>query len=251
MSRKHSSSKLWAQDTLNRFAVRRALERIQSTGRALPCRVTAISGQIVTVAFEVSSDTWALPPVTIPVATSSYVFLPVQVGDKGITLPGDVSLGALSGLGTGTPVLGQNPSNLSSLVFVPVANASWTPPQGADIITTQGPGGFSAQSVDGSVSVVGIKGGNLTATAFGYTVVISSSGITLTAPTSTVDGDLVVSGSITGSGTGGATTAGPITSSGEISGASLSAGNGATGSFTVESGSKTITVTNGIITGIS
>ena len=226
MSRKHSSSKLWAQDTLNRFAVRRALERIQSTGRALPCRVTAISGQIVTVSFEVSSDTWALPPVTIPVATSSYVFLPIQVGDKGITLPGDVSLGALSGLGTGTPVLGQNPSNLSSLVFVPVSNASWTPPQGADIITTQGPGGFSAQSVDGSVSVVGIKGGNLTATAFGYTVVISSSGITLTAPTVTIDGNLVVSGTITGQGSGGAVMSGDITTTGSITaGGNVTAGS--------------------------
>ena len=251
MSRKHSSSKLWAQDTLNRFAIRRASEQIQSTGRALPCKVTAVSGQIVTVTFDVSSDVWGLPPVKIPIATSVYDFLPVQVGDKGITLPGDVSLGALSGLGTGTPVLGQNPSNLSSLVFVPVSNAAWTAPQGAAFRTMQGPGGFSCQSVDGSVSIVGIAGGNLTITAFGYTIILSSSGITLTAPTTEVEGNLVVSGSITGSGTGGAAMSGPISSSSSISGASLSAGNGATGSFTVESGAKTITVTDGIITGIS
>lgn len=251
MSRKHSSSKLWAQDTLNRFAIRRATEQIQSTGRALPCKVAAISGQIVTVTFEVSSDTWGLPPVKIPIATSVYDFLPVQVGDKGITMPGDVSLGALSGLGTGTPVLGQNPSNLSSLVFVPVSNAAWSAPQNATTRTMQGPGGFSCQSIDKSVSVVGVKGTSITITAAGYTVVIDSSGITLTAPTSTVDGDLVVSGAITGNGTGGATMSGPIVSTSSVTGASLSAGNGATGTFTVESGSKTITVTNGIITGIS
>ena len=226
MSRKHSSSKLWAQDTLNRFAIRRASEQIQSTGRALPCKVTAVSGQIVTVTVDVSSDVWGLPPVKIPIATSVYDFLPVQVGDKGITLPGDVSLGALSGLGTGTPVLGQNPSNLSSLVFVPVSDASWKAPQGATIRTMQGPGGFSCQSVDGSVSIVGIAGGNLTITAFGYTVVISSSGITLTAPTVTVNGDLVVSGSITGQGSGGASMQGDITTTGAITaGGNITAGS--------------------------
>ncbi len=226
MSRKHSSSKLWAQDTLNRFAIRRASEQIQSTGRALPCKVTAISGQIVTVMFDVTSDVWGLPPVKIPIATSVYDFLPVAVGDKGITMPGDVSLGSLSGLGTGTPVLGQNPSNLSSLVFVPVSDASWKAPQGETIRTMQGPGGFSCQSVDGSVSVVGIAGGDLTVTAFGYTVVISSSGITLTAPTVTVDGNLVVSGSITGQGSGGASMQGDITTTGAITaGGNVTAGS--------------------------
>ena len=222
MSRKNSSSKLWAQDTLNRFAIRRANERIQSTGRALPCKVVSISGQIVTVTFEVVSDTWGLPPVKIPIATSIYDFLPVQPGDKGITVPGDVSLGLLSGLGTGTPVLGQNPSNLSSLVFVPVANASWTPPQDANSRTMQGPNGFSCQSLDGSVKIVGIKGTSLTVTALGYTIVVNSSGVTVTAPTITLNGNVVISGTLSsgGSSGGAATFSGPVSATGTVSSSS-------------------------------
>ena len=210
-----------------------------------------VSGQIVTVTFDVQSDVWTLPPVTIPIATDIYDWIPVQVGDAGITMPCDVSIGPISGLGGNQAVLGQTVGNLSSLMFVPVSNLSWTAP-GGDVNKRimQGPNGFLAQSINTVVSVLGDISAGLKLLFNSISLVLNASGITATAPTFTIDGNLVVSGLITGSGSGGATMSGPITTTGEVSGSSLSAGNGATGSFTASSG-QTITVTNGIVTGIS
>lgn len=250
MAGRNDASRLWVQENLNKVAVRRALEKIHATGRALPCKIESVSGQIVTVTFDVQSDTWTLPPVTIPIATSIYDWIPVQVGDSGVTMPSDAAIGPISGLGGNQAVLGKNPANLSSLVFIPVSNSGWTAPGGdPGKRVMQGLNGFIAQIIGGATSIIG-DASSITLLAEGYTLVINSSGITLTAPTATVDGNLVVSGSITGSGSGGATMSGPIKTTGSVTGSSLVAGNGATGSFTASSG-QTITVTDGIITGIS
>lgn len=264
---RNDASRLWVQKNLNKLAINRALERIQSTGRALPCKVQKVAGQIVTVTFDVQSDTWTLPPVTIPIATDFYDWIPVQVGDPGITAPCNVSIGPISGLGGNQAVLGETVGNLSSLMFVPVSNAAWKAPGGdPDKRVVQGPNGFLAQSINAVVSVLGdvsaglkllfnavsiaLTSSSIALTFGGTTLVLSASGITATATTTNVDGNLVVSGSITGSGSGGATMSGPISSTGAVSGASLSAADGASGSFTASSG-QTITVVNGIVTGIS
>ena len=94
------------------------------------------------------------------------------------------------------------------------------------------------------------NGTNIVLTYGSMTITLNSSGATIVAPDVNVNGNLVVSGSITGNGSGGASMQGPISTTGEVSGSSLSAGNGATGSFTASSG-QTITVTDGIVTGIS
>lgn len=264
---RNDASRLWVQKNLNRMAISRALEQIQSTGRALPCKVQSVSGQIVTVTFDVQSDVWTLPPVTIPIATAVYDWIPVQVGDPGITMPCDVAIGPISGLGGNQAVLGQSTGNLSSLMFVPVSNAALTPPGGdPNKRVVQGIKGFLVQSISAVVSMLGdvsaglqlafnavtlaLTSSGITATVGSTTEVIESSAITWTTPTATVDGNFIVSGTITGNGSGGATMAGAISSSQGVSGATLSAGNGATGSFTASSG-QTITVVSGIITGIS
>ncbi len=239
--------KLWIQDTLNRHTVNRVSQIIENTGRALPCSVTAINGSIVTVKFEVESQ-WTLPEVTIPKNESPWVRSCTQVGDKGYCAPADYYLGGISGLGGGTADLSKR-GNLSTLVFTPVSNIS-SPPDDVNSVQLTGVDGFIVRTVNKVCSMIGTLT-TLTLTCAGYTLVINSSGITLTAPTTNVDGNLVVSGTITGNGTGGATMSGPISSTASISGSSLSAGNGASGSFTVESGSVTITVVDGIITGIS
>ena len=239
--------KLWLQDTLNRHTVNRVSQIIENTGRALPCSVTAVNGAIVTVKFEVQSD-WTLPEVTIPKNESPWVRSCTQVGDKGYCAPADYYLGGFSGLGGGIADMSKR-GNLSTLVFTPVSN-SGSPPDDPNSVQLTGVAGFIARTVNKACSIIGTLN-SLTLTCAGYTLVINSSGITLTAPTSTVNGNLAVSGAITGSGTGGATMSGPISSSSSVSGATLSAGNGASGTFTVENGSITITVANGIITGIS
>ena len=112
--------------SLNRIARQSVGNEIQQQGKALPCSVVAVRGQIVTVKFEVKS-TSTIPQVTIPIATSRYDWLPVQVGDTGVTMPADVYLGGISGLGGG--VANMTPrANLTALVFVPCAQAAWTVP---------------------------------------------------------------------------------------------------------------------------
>src|SRR6185437_12230915 len=76
-------------------------------------------------AFEVTSSI-TLPNITIPKAESNWIRMPTQVGDKGWTVPADAYLGAISGLGGGTPTLSR-PHNLAALVFVPVSNKNDPP----------------------------------------------------------------------------------------------------------------------------
>jgi len=144
-------SKLWIQQNLNQNAIRRASEAIQRTGRALPCKVTAVSGSIVTVEFEVDSTPWTLPQITIPKAESPYFRMPTQIGDLGITIPCDVYLGGISGLGGGTA--NMNPAaNLSALMFMPVSNKN-SPPIDPNAAQIEGPNGVIAQTSDGANSV--------------------------------------------------------------------------------------------------
>jgi hypothetical protein len=210
------------------------LERIQSTGRALPCLVQSVSGQTVTVTFDVQSDTWTLPPVTIPIATSIYDWIPVQVGDKGVTLPADASLDKISGFGTTTPILGKNPANLSALMFVPCANDAWTAPQDPQKRNIQGPNGVFLQSIGGAVTgefdksagitlafgsvTAVINSTSITLTFGSDTIVMNSSGITITGTTINLDGNVVISGSLSSGGIGGAnaTFSGSITATGNV-----------------------------------
>lgn len=146
--------------TVSAFANRRALDEIAKTGRALPCRVTAVSGQLVTVAFEVAGA--LLPSVTIPLAAWAYDWIPARAGDKGVTMPADTRLGGISGQGGGTADLAQT-ANLSALMFVPCANATWTVPDATQRVV-QGPGGVLLQTLDGHVKL------NLTETGIAFTV---------------------------------------------------------------------------------
>lgn len=138
--------------SLNLIAQQQVADAIAAMGKALPCHVVSIAGQIVSVAFDVDDPTVTLPTVTMPIATSQYDWLPLQEGDKGLTVPSDVYLGGVSGLGGGT-ASATNVGNLSALVFLPVANASWsTTFEGYRLV--QGPEGAVLQTLDGSVSLV-------------------------------------------------------------------------------------------------
>ena len=172
-------AKLWAQKRINQASIQRAAESIQRTGRALPCRVTAVSGAIVTVAFQVDSTPWTLPSITIPKAESNWIRMPTQVGDLGMTLPADVLLGQISGIGSGElPTLTVPTNNLSALVFVPVSNAN-SPPPDPDAAVCQGPNGFLGRVEDGTSEVLA-NNSEASLTFGGGSVVINSSGITLT-----------------------------------------------------------------------
>lgn len=171
-------SKLWLQKSQNQLAINRAAQEIRKQGRALPCRVTAVNGAIVTVEFEMDTSPWTLPPITIPKAESPWIRMPTQVGDFGYTAPADVYLGGISGLGGGVARFLRR-GNLSNLIFTPVSNANSAPddPNAAQVC---GPNGAIIRTTTGTESSV-VTDTNGTTITFGTTTfVVNASGITLT-----------------------------------------------------------------------
>jgi hypothetical protein len=220
--------KLWLQKTNNQVGISRAKQVIQSTGRALPCSVVAVNGSIVTVKFEVNASPLTLPNITIPKAESPWIRMPTQVGDKGFTVPCDVFLGGISGLGSGTATLAPV-GNLAALVFVPVSNAN-SGPVDQNAAQIQGPNGAIIQTTTGTTSKAVLNQSGTTVTYGSNTATVNGSGIALNASqidltgTTNIDGNTAVTGNLTVS-------------------------TGATGTFTSADG-KTITVTAGIVTAI-
>jgi hypothetical protein len=171
-------SKLWFQQNLNKAAVNKAQLAIGALGRALPCRVTRVTGAIVTVEFEANTAPWTLLPITIPKAESPWIRMPTQVGDKGVTMPADAYLGGISGLGGGTADMRRR-GNLSTLVFVPVSN-SGSPPDDQDAAQICGPNGAIIRTTQGTNSSI-VTDQNGTTITYGTTsLAINASGITLT-----------------------------------------------------------------------
>ncbi|MBU9566231.1 hypothetical protein [Burkholderia multivorans] len=169
-------SKLPLQRSLNRVAIARAAQAIEDTGNALPCRVTKVSGAIVTVEFEVQGK-WTLQPVTIPKAESPWIRMPTQIGDKGVTLPADVYLGGISGLGGGTADFRRR-GNLTALVFVPVSNANSAPddPNAAQVC---GPNGMIARTTQGAPSSCVVNQNGVTLTFGGASLSLTAAGIVM------------------------------------------------------------------------
>jgi len=123
--------------TLSLFAQQKALDEIAKRWQALPGRVVAVSGAIVTVNFEVAGAT--LPQATMPLFGPEYIRYPVQIGDKGVAFPASVYLGGVSGLGGGTADDTLR-GNLSTLVWFPCGNKGWTAVDD-DAVTVYGPNG--------------------------------------------------------------------------------------------------------------
>lgn len=205
-----NSRNLAAQESVNRVAIRRAVEHINRTGRALPCRVTAVDGSIVTVAFEIQSSTRTLPPVTIPKMESQWFREPTQVGDFGMTVPADAYLGGVSGLGGGTATLRPMP-NLSALAWRPIASKSFSSvdPNAALVC---GPNGAVIRD-EGSTAVITLIPGQITLAAGGVSAVITETSISLNAPTIYLNGNVAQAA---GTSAGTVTMVGPLTVTNEV-----------------------------------
>lgn len=128
-------------------------------GKGWPCHVTKVNGSIVTVMFDILPGDYNLPEVTIPVFGPEYIRYPIQVGDKGVTVPLSVSIRNVTGLGVGLPDLSTPPS-LTALFFMPVGNINW---EGVDPdqVTIYGPNGILLQTT-GKDSSVNIEPGKIT-----------------------------------------------------------------------------------------
>lgn len=233
--------------TLNRFATQKAFDAIQLLGKALPASVTAVvSSGVVTVKFELKTK-FTLPSVTVPLAGSEYVRLPVQVGMKGFVVPAAAYLGGVSGLGGGTADLSLR-ANLSTLVFFPIGNSDWTPSEDPNALVLYGPDGVIIRNLAGTSKLVLGPDGTVITPPAGKLVTVESAlkatgnldlgGSLKNAAGATYDKDINTSA---GLGVGGDAVVG-----GGLTAAAIAAGTAAFNSGTV--GGKAILSSGGAVT---
>ena len=171
-------------ESLNRISRDAANTQLQQSGKALPCTVVQVSGQFVTVKFQANAGPFTLPNITIPINTSEYDWLPIQVGDPGYTQPADITLANISGVSASVPQLVQS-GNLTGLAFQPVAKKQWTAANSNQRVV-QGPAGVLLQDMGANTtlnltpSTITLSATtSITLTAGGHTITISSAGIVL------------------------------------------------------------------------
>ena len=175
----NNAQKLPFAPSISRFAEKKVADAIHVLGKALPCHVVAVSGSIVTVAFDLDSP-FTLPRVTMPMFGPEWVRYPTQVGDLGVTVSADAYLGGVSGLGGGVADLTLR-ANLSALVWLPIASKNWSATDDPNAVVIYGPNGGILRTRD--------KNHTLTVNEDGITVVstkpiavTSSQKATVTAP---------------------------------------------------------------------
>ncbi len=170
--------KIWHQTSLRNVSQKLALELAQERGNALPCKIQAVSGQIVTVNFSVLDTTpFVLPAIEVPAFGAPWIYLPYQVGDTGVVVPLDAHIDYIAGLSSALPPIHPRVSNLGSLLYVPCGNSSFAPVD-ANSIQLQGPSGFVMQTQNASVSIIG-NGSGITMKVGGNTWTFTSSGFTM------------------------------------------------------------------------
>ena len=183
--------------TINEFVDSSIKTANNGLGQILPCRVTEVNGAIVTVNFEIKAGNQTFAPVTCPIAESTYVRLPVQVGDFGICISADVRLGGISGLGQGKAPLGK-PSNLGALVFVPIGNTAWeiVDPNAVNI---NAPNGVVLRDTENNTTVT-LTPSVITIARGGTNITINDNAVEITNHNAGViiNGNLLVHGLITG-----------------------------------------------------
>lgn len=202
---------------INNFASNKIADNNQRQGQSWPCHVTAVNGQIVTCKFDLEvPEGVTLPPVTCPVATSVYIRLPVQVGDKGFLTSASTRLGIATGLGTGLSEMNL-PTNMGGMVYVPIGNTNWSAVD-PDAVVVNAPNGVVLRDTNSQCTYtqtptgITIHVGGTTITVDGSTVnITTSSSVNMTVPNVNITGNLNVTGLISGTGgfniSGGSTTA--------------------------------------------
>jgi hypothetical protein len=192
--------------SLQKFTQSKVLDAIQLLGKALPASVVTVNDWTVEVKFEVNAAPFTLPNVTVPWSGSKYERAPIQVGELGWVRPADARLGAISGLGSGTPTL-ATPANLSALVWEPLSNTNWDAPPDKTAYLIQGPNGFVLRNLNDDYSIVG-NSTSIVLTFGSNSITIDSSGISIQG-TLTVNGAAYLSHLHSGVTTGGGDT-GPV-----------------------------------------
>jgi hypothetical protein len=82
---------------MNAWAQKRINTRQEREAKSIPCHVTKVEKDFITVAFETQNGIFTPPTVKIPQSMSPYGRNPTQVGDKGYGVPGNYYLGGVTG----------------------------------------------------------------------------------------------------------------------------------------------------------
>jgi hypothetical protein len=125
---------LWANKKVN--------TNIEKQAKSIPCHVTKVDKDFITVAFETQNGIFTPPTVKIPQSMSQYGRDPTQVGDKGYAVPGDYYLGGVTGDAGGNTNFYPR-GNLTTLSFQHVSHKQ-NPDRDVDQLTHMGgPNGWT------------------------------------------------------------------------------------------------------------
>ena len=131
-------------------------EYSQADGWELPCTVKAISddGLFVTVDFAISQGQFPIPTITIPIAESEYVRLPIQIGTVGITKKIVADITYISGQQDGVSTLNTYGNLNTALCFIPITNKKIFPTTpNKNALWLYGPDGVIIQDEAGNSKV--------------------------------------------------------------------------------------------------
>jgi hypothetical protein len=121
---------------MNQWASKRINSGREREAKSIPCHVTKVDKDFITVAFETANGIFTPPTVKIPQSMSQYGRDPTQVGDKGYGVPGDYYLGGVTGDAGGSTNFYPR-SNLTTLSFQPVSHKQ-NPDRDVDQLTHMG-----------------------------------------------------------------------------------------------------------------
>jgi hypothetical protein len=161
----------------------RVADAFHLLGKCLPVAITkAAGGNFFTVGFQVTDPVFTFPQLTVPLASSEFIRLPLQPNAPGIVVALDATNAQITGTSTGTADL-TRPGNLESLVLLPVANKNFPAITGDDGNTLILYGPTASLLLDSKAAKASVKlnASGITATVEGgNTMTVTSSGVTVT-----------------------------------------------------------------------
>jgi hypothetical protein len=121
---------------MNQWSSKRINSSRERDAKSIPCHVTKVDKDFITVAFETANKIFTPPTVKIPQSMSRFGRDPTQVGDKGYGVPGDYYLGGVTGDSGGNTDFYPR-GNLTTLSFQPVSHTQ-NPKRDYDQLTHMG-----------------------------------------------------------------------------------------------------------------
>ncbi len=121
---------------MNQWSQKRTNSAQEKQTKSIPCHVTKVDKDFITVAFETQNGIFTPPTVKIPQSMSPYGRDPTQVGDKGFASPSDYYLGGVTGDAGGNTSFYPR-GNLTAMSFQPVSHKQ-NPDRDVDQLTHMG-----------------------------------------------------------------------------------------------------------------